>query len=839
MTQPSESRPTDSDASRAWIALGMVLAAGLTWARLRALSLGTGGADAALARFAAGGEVWPIWIHATAFGLAASALTANDDHPSRWRRAGTWLFTSVLLLSVLSGWPIARPAQVSQPGSTLDLANLWVQMAMALGLGASLVGAGGVLRGAGRMASTLGKRGVLVALGAGLGILPVACGTRSAPTMPVREVVAELLLEDERLSPPKATAPRSWRAGILTPLVDAAHDTGDMPALILPPDGEVSFEVLPEEGEVILRAAAGCDRSLQGHLPADGGRLEVRFEVDVDGETVFDERIVVEPHERLRAEGRLDACAWRHVGGEAGLPLRPGQTVTLRTSLPGTPLTVDDAGELRVGFGGLFLERWEPTPRTRSSRTAPSIVLIVMDTLRADRMSCHGYERDTTPHLDRLAARGTRFENAYATSSWTWPSTASILTGLLPFEHGVIANDSSTLFLGCETLPEVLQRRGYTTGAISCNPLIAPERYFDQGFETFDSAREMRMTDEVIDQALAWIDRNAGTRFFLYLHLVDPHTPHRPLPEHLERMGAVLPRRLGEVPAEQAGLLLDYWAGQLLRAEADATGEALVPPDHEAFFRAQYDASVATGDHYCGLLLDALEHHGLTDETVVAFTADHGEELLDHGLLAHGHSLHRELVRVPLFLAGPGIPAGVVVERTVSNRHLAPTLATIGGGSLGQQGRFLLANESWDDSVFYATEKGAWSGRRGLRLFGLRSDGFVLHRALTRKGPDWAPSENRLYREEDDRGEQVNLAPLPGHAERLQAMVLALEENLQGQVTRRIGDALGTGGEALQALRDIGYVGDDGVEDDAVEGDGVEDDSGQEDDGRDDTEYPR
>ena len=462
-----------------------------------------------------------------------------------------------------------------------------------------------------------------------------------------------------------------------------------------------------------VRAAAGCDRSLQGHLPADGGRLEVRFEVDVDGETVFDERIVVEPHERLRAEGRLDACAWRHVGGEAGLPLRPGQTVTLRTSLPGTPLTVDDAGELRVGFGGLFLERWEPTPRTRSSRTAPSIVLIVMDTLRADRMSCHGYERDTTPHLDRLAARGTRFENAYATSSWTWPSTASILTGLLPFEHGVIANDSSTLFLGCETLPEVLQRRGYTTGAISCNPLIAPERYFDQGFETFDSAREMRMTDEVIDQALAWIDRNAGTRFFLYLHLVDPHTPHRPLPEHLERMGAVLPRRLGEVPAEQAGLLLDYWAGQLLRAEADATGEALVPPDHEAFFRAQYDASVATGDHYCGLLLDALEHHGLTDETVVAFTADHGEELLDHGLLAHGHSLHRELVRVPLFLAGPGIPAGVVVERTVSNRHLAPTLATIGGGSLGQQGRFLLANESWDDSVFYATEKGAWSGRRG------------------------------------------------------------------------------------------------------------------------------
>ena len=80
---------------------------------------------------------------------------------------------------------------------------------------------------------------------------------------------------------------------------------------------------------------------------------------------------------------------------------------------------------------------------------------------------------------------------------------------------------------------------------------------------------------------------------------------------------------------------------------------------------------------------------------------------------------------------------------------------------------------------------------------------------------------------------------MPGHAERLQAMVLALEENLQGQVTRRIGDALGTGGEALQALRDIGYVGDDGVEDDAVEGDGVEDDSGQEDDGRDDTEYPR
>ncbi|MDP6410019.1 MAG: sulfatase [Planctomycetota bacterium] len=809
MNHPSDPSPIESAAERAWIAVGILLATGLTGARLGAVALGAPGADTALAHFAAGGEIWPIWIHATAFGLAASALITRVNSAPHLKRIAAGLFASALLLSVLSGWPLARPALVSQPGTTLDLANLWVQAALACSAVAALVGAGAMLRGSPRLARALGGRAALLACGGVLAVLPPACGTRSAPTMPVREVVAELLGAPERWTCAPDRAQPAWSTGILTPLVDAAHDTGDRPALILPPGGEVRFSILPEEGEVILRAAAGCDRSLQGLLPTDGTPLEVRFEVEVDGASVFDEVVRVERHETLRAQGRLAACSWRHVGGEGGLALRAGQTVTLRTSLPAPSLSAEDATDLRVGFGGVFLERWERMPRTRSSRAAPNIVLVVMDTLRADRMSCYGYERETTPHLDRLAARGMRFENAFATSSWTWPSTASILTGLMPFEHGVVANDSSTLFLGYETLAEVLQRRGYTTGAISCNPLIAPERYFDQGFETFDSASEMRMTDEVIDEALAWIDRNAPTRFFLYLHLVDPHTPHRPLPGQLERMGAVLPRRLEEVPADQVGRLMDYWAGKLLRAGTDATGESLVPADHEAFFRAQYDASVATGDHYCGLVLDALERHGLTGETIVAFTADHGEELLDHGLLAHGHSLHRELVRVPLLLAGPGIAAGVEIGRTVSNRHLAPTLATLGGGRLGAREDSLLAQSSWDETVFYATEKGAWTGRRGLRLLGLRQEGYVLHRAVAREDGGPVLPEHRLYRAEDDRTEQVDLAPLPAHAPRLASMIEALEANLQGQAARRIGGALGVGGAALEALRGIGYVGDD------------------------------
>jgi arylsulfatase len=816
MIPPNHSPPPSAAPARAWIAVGLLLAAVLTAARLAVLALGAGDADPALARFAAAGEVWPTLFHATAFGLAASALAAGDSAPRPGRRLGVWLFAAALVLSVLSGWPMARPALVSRPGPALELANLWVQAGLALAAAAALAATGRLLRCAPRLARTLGTPWALAGCAVLLAALPPASRFSSAPTMDVREVVAELLADPGRWSFQDAGGSSSPSTGILTPLVDAAFDTGDKPALILPPGTRASFTVLPTEGEVRLRAAAGCDRSVQDLVTAAGPPLEVRFAVDVDGETVFDEVVGVEAHATLRAQGRLDACTWRHVGGERGLVLGPGQTVTLRTSLPTSSLAPSEAADLRVGFGGLYLERKKPVARTRSSREAPNVVLIVMDTLRADRMSCYGYGRETTPHLDRIAARGTRFEDAYATSSWTWPSTASILTGLLPFEHGVIANDSSTLVLGYQTLAEVLQQRGYTTGAISCNPLIAPERYFDQGFETFDSSVRMRMSDEVIDDALAWIDRNAGTRFFLYLHLVDPHTPHRPLPGLLERMGAVLPRRLGEVPAEQVGLLLDYWAGRLLRERVDATGEAPVPADHEAFLRAQYDASVATGDHYCGLVLDALERHGLTGETVVAFTADHGEELLDHGLLAHGHTLHGELVRVPLLLAGPQIPAGVTVERTVSNRHLAQTLATIGGGSMDAGGEFLLADEPWDEAVFYATEKGAWAGRRGLRLLGLRSGGLVLHRALDRAGPQAGPARRRLFNAEDDPHERADLAALPAYGERVEAMAAALDENLRRQAERRIGGALGTGGGALEALRDIGYVGDD--EDEAADG---------------------
>ena len=817
--------PRRSRAARAWVAVGLLSGGALAFGRLAVLyelARGARGLPPLEARHAAAAELLPTALHALVFGLAAGALTAGPAAPAR--APGGFLFAVLLLLSPLTGWPMADPADLALPSAAPAISNLWVLVALSLAAGAILCLVGARLRRGGRAAAALGSLPALALIGAALAAAALSWGGSAAPAMPVREVVAELLWGD-RLETVEAVPGCAPRAAILTPLVDLHLDTGDKPAWIMPPPCEVAFEVLPEEGEVRLQAAAGVDIATQRvfrDLPA-GYRLKVRFEVEVDGASAFDQTIVVGAHEELRGLGGLAACEWRHVGGSQGLALRPGQRVVLRTSLPEiASVPAGRAGELVLGFGELLLERWGNVPRTTASRETPNLVLIVMDTLRADRMSCYGCRKLTTPHLDQLAARGTVFDEAYASSSWTWPATASILTGLLPYEHGVVSNESSTLVLGCETVAEVLQRRGYTTGAISCNPLIAPERYFDQGFEEFDSAREMRMTDEVIDDVLAWLERHAHTRFFLYLHLVDPHTPHRPLAAELERLGAA-PKpadfdrlktygaRSGEVDG------IDHWAGELMSgAGRDPDGtphpERVVPEAHRRYIHDVYDASVATGDHYCGEILAALERLGLDDETVVVFTSDHGEELFDRGLLAHGHGVQRELVRVPLIVAGPHVPRGVRVAAEVSNRRVAPTLAALGGGRMARvDAPGLLGEEPAAGPVFYATEKGFWNGRRNLGVFGLRAEGFVLQHAP--RGADWnadeppAGGQNRLFRLEDDRDERVDVALLPAHAQRLAALLATLRARLREQNERRLGAALGVGGTALADLIKLGYAG--------------------------------
>jgi arylsulfatase A-like enzyme len=470
---------------------------------------------------------------------------------------------------------------------------------------------------------------------------------------------------------------------------------------------------------------------------------------------------------------------------------------------------VAGAPPLRAGFGGLALERRERLARTTSAPERPNVVLIVLDTLRADRTSAYGYARPTTPNLAALAARGVLFEEAQATASWTWPSTASLLTGLYPEQHGVEDAASSFLPAALDTLPEALQRVGFTTAAWSGSPLIVPDKGFDQGFEFFDASREgtLRRSDLILPGALEWLGSLRGTRFFLYLHLMETHAPFVPLAEGRAQFAAGVPA--GYDPRK----VLDYnW--ELQSQGFDEHGarrtDAVVTPDEQRWISELYDGCVWSADHCLGLLLARLAELGLDDETIVAVTSDHGEELFEHGLVTHGNTLHRELVRVPLVLAGPGLPRGERVAAPLSGVAVGPTLARLAGTTLaGLSAPPDLFAAGDPAPMLFSTRQGWWNGYARQPLFGLREGSTVLH--LAPEAAPWGASaqpgagELRLYDLALDPGETNDLAASePARAEALRA---ELVRRLASFAEHRVVNGAAPDPGTLERLRGLGYLG--------------------------------
>lgn len=848
-TGPGSPAPGDppSALGREWVGPALLAAGVVTWLRLEVLAqlaVHHRQADPELARWGAAGEWGETAVPSIVLASSASLILFGSRG---LRRLVALALAALFLASALTGWPV-EPTERIPTGIEPGVLGPVELGAAALGLSLALFGLAALCDRREALRAALQRPLVLLLLtlpGLALPASLVLGAGGQAPTMPVRTVLAELG-SDPAPWRVVGEAPHPARTEVLSPhsdlrLTGAVGDTGDRVTLVLPPPMTVELE-LPDLPEAVrLRAAAQlAGRYTDRGLDLDGYRrsspldelgleaVSVRMRIELDDEVVFDE--VVTHRNGEEASARL----WRHLGADgAGLTVRGGQRLRLSTEFADERSRAAFEGQpFDCGFGDLLLERWDEVPRTRATPEAPNLLLITVDTLRADRMSCYGYRKPTTPNLDALASRGVLHERAFATSSWTWPSTASILTGLLPYEHGVVSNQACNLDFAYETLAEVLQRRGYTTAAISCNPLIDRSRRFDQGFETFDDGPRMRMTDEVLDDLLGTLDELADARFFLYLHLADPHTPHRPLPSELERLGGEAPEDYPDrVVAGSEVDGLDHYAGLLMRgAGRDAAGfahpEDVIPADHLRWMNDRYDASVGTADHYIGELLARLEALRLDDRTVVVVTSDHGEELLDHGMLAHGHALWRELVQVPLLLAGPGLPEGVRTTTPVSNRHIAPTLARLGGGELGAvRGAVdLVAIPDRPDEVFYQTSKGYWNGHKGLEVWGGRDDRYSVQYA--EQGGPWGegPSpggDARIYSLESDPREQTNLLSEEQHRAEAGTRIQRLRTSVEEQRAARRGQAVGVGASGLKALQGIGYVGLDG-EDDSSQDDGDE-----------------
>jgi arylsulfatase A-like enzyme len=309
----------------------------------------------------------------------------------------------------------------------------------------------------------------------------------------------------------------------------------------------------------------------------------------------------------------------------------------------------------------------------RPGRNRPNIVLIVLDTTRADRLSCYGYDRPTTPNLDLLAAESILYTDAISSSSWTLPAHATLFTGKFVTSHGARFDPEGPLILadGIEgpdtwkqyrarglakdemTLAGILKEAGYLTGAVVGGPWMKKVFGLHSGFDHYDddeiTSLPGRQADEITSRALKWVEETQDGPFFLFLNYFDPHTPYE-IHEEFNHLflppGTDLSRR-EEIPEQE-------------RSKVSS---------------GLYDAEIRYMDHHIGVFLDGLKELDLYDGTWIIVTADHGELLGEHGMRGHGYWVTQEEIHVPLFAKYPGTE--IAPARTDSRVQLTDIMPMI------------------------------------------------------------------------------------------------------------------------------------------------------------------
>jgi arylsulfatase len=350
-------------------------------------------------------------------------------------------------------------------------------------------------------------------------------------------------------------------------------------------------------------------------------------------------------------------------------------------------------------------------PDRPAPRDGPAVVIVSIDTLRADHMR-------TMESWRRLAERGATWERAMSTSSWTLPAVASLQSGLLPAAHGAGYYQGQVQSLAAEvpSLAEELAAAGYLTAAVLTNTWLVPELGLARGFHDYahvNTSFHHRLllagfprrpaphtAEAVVDRALAWLGQAPESGFYLWVHLVDPHLPYL----HAE-------------PGSREARLTD---------ERLRTGERLEADDRERV-REAYAAEVAYTDAHVLRLLDALAERGILDDGIVVLTADHGEELWDHGATGHGHAHHAEVVDVGLALVAPGVVPGPRAG-LASLVDVAPTVrAAVGLDARGLDLRQPIPADRIavaHGNAYFETQRSARQGDRRVQVIGADARSF-------------------------------------------------------------------------------------------------------------------
>jgi arylsulfatase A-like enzyme len=461
--------------------------------------------------------------------------------------------------------------------------------------------------------------------------------------------------------------------------------------------------------------------------------------------------------------------------------------------------------------------------RARSAR-GPNLLLVVLDTVRADRLSSYGYARPTTPELDAFAHDAIRYERFWSTAPWTLPGHASLFTGAYPMRHGA-TQEHAFLDRRFATLGEVLRDAGFATFAASANPIVGPYTGLDQGFANFvetwriDGGEKPPGTtlDPVTLAFERFLARQPRERpFFAFLNYMEAHFPYTPPAELRERFAR---RPVDAKEADRVGrrLWFDYyldgpWPAEEMELRSDL-----------------YDAELARLSAEIGRLLDILRRDGRYDATVIAITSDHGEQFGEHGLVEHAFSLYEPLLRVPLLLRIPGGGArrGYVDERPGQLVDLPGTLLGLCGveaAPLAAEGVNLLDPSSRREEVIaeydfpYATL--GWIGIDKVVRAGPRIAPYLRRlRSLLLDGQKlvWSSDgRSELYDLRDDPGELRDLLASrdPGADRELRArLAAAIERFAEPRATARprpdprfAGLAANLDAETAARLRELGYL---------------------------------
>jgi arylsulfatase A-like enzyme len=416
------------------------------------------------------------------------------------------------------------------------------------------------------------------------------------------------------------------------------------------------------------------------------------------------------------------------------------------------------------------------------SSSPKTIVLVIVDTLRTDHVSAYGYDRDTTPTLDAIAAEGERYTSAFAQSSWTLPTISTLLTGQPPHVHGAGRTDAGVapIQAAVPTVAERLRDAGLATGAfvnvVWLNPASGAARGFDSyDFETTDGTnRRMRDAATTTDAAIRWIEKHKEQPFFLAVHYFDPHLTYDP-PAPYDTMF---------VPEDGAPLPPTFGSAQ--EVFAVRSGQRELSDAERATLIGRYDGEIRYVDDQIARVRRKLESIGRWDDALIVVVADHGEEFWDHGGFEHGHSHYDEMIRIPLIVRDPARLGAGVNDGRVRQLDVAPTLVAFAGADAsGLPGTPLGAH----DADYSVAEGSLWAGD----LLSIRGDAGSL---ILDRGTDAAiafgPADARQQ------------SPLPGtgaEAQQMLGLLRALPPAPEPGAAEWQPSA-----EQLERLRSLGYV---------------------------------